>query len=338
MNVYMIIYYHIIFSHTIGTQNSNMSQHFLSKQVSINEADDPIEVCYEEGWTDGLPVVPPTPERVERMLTGTNLSPDDLIASLPPKWGWATVEKIAINAVMAGCLPEYLPIILAGVEAIASEQFNLHGVQVTTSHVSPILVINGPIRKELDINDGFNLFGQGWRANATIGRAIRLICANIGGGLPGELDRSAFGHPGKITCCIAEKEEEFDWKPLHVERGFTTEDNTVTVFAGSSPQSVNDHGSNTAEAILNTICQNISSPGNSGGETLIVIGIEHAKTISENGYNKSDIRKYIAENTEKYTESNLLLMVGGGPAGRWSMVVPGWGSPSSRAVTTLIQS
>lgn len=270
------------------------------------------------------------------MLSGTHQSSDELVASLPPKWGRATVEKIAINAVMAGCLPEYLPVVLAGVEAMASEEFNLHGVQVTTSHVSPIIVVNGPIRKKLKINDGFNLFGQGWRANATIGRAIRLICTNIGGGLPGELDRSAFGHPGKFTCCIAEKEDELEWKSLHVERGFEAEGSTVTVFAGASPQSVNDHGSNTAEGILNTICQNISSPGNSSGETLIVIGVEHAKTISGDGFNKADIRSYIAETTERYTESDLLLMVGGGPAGRWSMVVPGWGSPTSRAVTLPI--
>lgn len=313
-----------------------MSQNWLSRQVSIDGDIDPIEVCYVNGWTDGLPVVPPTPKRVESMLNGTDKAPDELIASLPPKWGKATVERIAINAVMAGCLPEYLPVVLAAVEAMSVEDFNLHGVQVTTSHVAPMLVVNGPIRKELDINDGFNLFGQGWRANATIGRAVRLICTNIGGALPGELDRAAFGHIGKYTCCIAEKEEESKWLPLHVERGFEYKDSAVTVFAGAGPQSINDHGSNAAEGILNTICENISAPGNSSGETLLVIGLEHAKTIADDGFNKADVRAYIAEKTEKYTEKDILLIVAGGPAGRWSMVIPGWGSPTSQAVTRRI--
>lgn len=314
-----------------------MMQQLRAKEVILDETVDPIEACYQNGWTDGLPVVPPTPDRVEKMLRGTERSPQELITSVPPKWGKATVEKIAINAVMAGCLPEYLPVVLAAVEAMAEEQFNLHGVQVTTSHVSPMILVNGPIRKELDVNDGFNLFGQGWRANATIGRAIRLICTNIGGALPGELDRAAFGHVGKYTCCIAENEEDSPWHPLHVERGFQSGNSTVTIFAGAGPQSINDHSSNTAEGILNTICQNITSPGNSRGEILIVIGIEHAITISGDGFSKSDVRNYIATTTEIYSEEDLLLMVAGGPAGRWSILVQGWGSPSSRAVTKALK-
>ena len=313
-----------------------MSQEWHSTQLEIDETEDLIEACYENGWTDGLPVVPPTPERVESMLSGTNRDPDELIAAVPPKWGRATVEKVAINAVMAGCKPAYLPLILTAVEAMTNDQFNLHGVQVTTSHVGPMLIVNGPIRKQLEINDGFNIFGQGWRANATIGRALRLVCANIGGALPGELDRAAFGHAGKYTCCIAEKEEVSPWDAMHVDRGFQADDSTVTVFAAAGPQTVNDHGSNTAEGILNTISQNIAAPGNSSGETLVVIGVEHAKTISEDGFSKSDVRRYIADTTQRYLEADLLLMVAGGPAGRWSIVVPGWGSPSSRAVTLTV--
>lgn len=315
-----------------------MTQQWQSDQVSIDESIDPIEACYQNGWTDGLPVVPPTPERVERMLSGTKRPPDELIAPLPPKWGKATIERIAINAVMAGCLPEYLPVVIAAVEAMTDERFNLHGVQVTTSHVAPMVIVNGPIRKQLNINDGFNLFGQGWRANATIGRAVRLICTNIGGALPAELDRAAFGHVGKYTCCIAENEaEENPWKPLHVERGYQPEDNTVTVFAAAGPQSINDHGSNTADGILTTISQNMAAAGNSSCETLLVIGTEHAKTIAHDGFTKSDIRKYIAKTTERFSEEDLLLMVAGGPAGRWSMLVQGWGSPSSRAITTALK-
>ena len=310
-----------------------MAQDWHATQLEIDETEDLIEVCYENGWTDGLPVVPPTPERVERMLNGTDRDPNELIAAVPPKWGRATVEKVAINAVMAGCKPAYLPLILTAVEAMTAEPFNLHGVQVTTSHVGPMLIVNGPVRKQLEINDGFNLFGQGWRANATIGRALRLVCTNIGGGLPGELDRAAFGHAGKYTCCIAEKEEESPWQALHVDRGFQADDSTITVFAGAAPQPVNDHGNNTAEGILNTIAQNIDAPGNTGGETLLVIGVEHAKTISEDGFSKADIRRYIADNTTQYSAEGLLLMVAGGPAGRWTIAVPGWGSPTSRAVT-----
>lgn len=313
-----------------------MAQEWHSTELEIDETEDLVEVCYENGWTDGLPVVPPTPERVERMLGGTDRDPDELIAAVPPKWGRATVEKVAINAVMAGCKPAYLPLILTAVEAVTSEQFNLHGVQVTTSHVGPMVVVNGPIRKQLEINDGFNLFGQGWRANATIGRALRLVCTNIGGGLPGELDRAAFGHAGKYTCCIAEKEEGSPWQALHVDRGFQADDSTVTVFAGAAPQPVNDHGNNTAEGILSTIAQNIDAPGSTGGETLLVIGVEHAKTISEDGLSKDDVRRYIADNTTQYSADGLLLMVAGGPAGRWTIAVPGWGSPTSRAITMAI--
>ena len=313
-----------------------MAQEWRSTQVEIDATEDLIEVCYENGWTDGLPVVPPTPDRVERMLSGTDRDPDELIAAVPPKWGRATVEKVAINAVMAGCKPAYLPLILTAVKAMTSEPFNLHGVQVTTSHVGPMLIVNGPIRKQLEINDGFNLFGQGYRANATIGRTLRLVCTNIGGALPGELDRAAFGHAGKYTCCIAEKEEVSPWDTMHVDRGFEVSDSTVTVFAAAGPQTVNDHGSNTAEGILNTISENIAAPGNSSGETLLIIGVEHAKTISEDGFSKADIRRYIADTTQRYSQEDLLLMVAGGPAGRWSIVVPGWGSPSSRAVTLTV--
>ena len=313
-----------------------MAQERHSTQLEIEATEDLIEACYENGWTDGLPVVPPTPERVARMLSGTDLNPEELIAAVPPKWGRATIEKVAINAVMAGCKPTYLPLILTAVKAMTDEQFNLHGVQVTTSHVGPMLIVNGPIRKQLEINDGFNLFGQGCRANATIGRALRLICTNIGGALPGELDRAAFGHAGKYTCCIAEKEEASPWDALHVDRGFQSDDSTVTVFAAAGPQTVNDHGSNTAEGILTTISENIAAPGNSSGETLLVIGVEHAKTISEDGFSKADIRRYIADTTQRYSEEDLLVMVAGGPAGRWSIVVPGWGSPSSSAVTSTL--
>ena len=313
-----------------------MAQEWGAAELAVEADKDLIEVCYENGWTDGLPVVPPTPERVARMLAGTDRASDELIAAVPPKWGRATVEKVAINAVMAGCKPTYLPLLLRAVEAMTSERFNLHGIQVTTSHVSPMVIVNGPVRESLEINDGFNLFGPGWRANATIGRALRLVCTNIGGGLPGELDRSAFGHGGKYTCCIAEQEESSPWEPLHVSRGFQADESTVTLFAGAGPQTVNDHGSNTAAGILDTVSDNISAPGNSVGETVLVIGVEHAKTIAGDGFTRDDVRAYVADRTQQYAAEDLIVMVAGGPAGRWTIVIPGWGSRSSQSVTMVI--
>ncbi|MCZ6677908.1 MAG: hypothetical protein O7E52_11730 [Candidatus Poribacteria bacterium] len=316
-----------------------------SNQIKISEDAEPIEQCYQNGWTDGLPVVPPTPDRVERMLSGTQRKPEELVAQIPPKWGRATIERIAINAVMAGCKPEYLPVVIAALEAITADPFNLHGVQVTTSLVSPLLIINGPIRKQLDINGSFNVFGQGWRANATIGRAVRLICTNIGGALPGELDRATFGHAGKYTFCVAENEEVSPWQPLHIERGFQSSQSTVTVFAGASPESINDHSSNTAAGILNTVCRSIATPGMTPGEIILVISPEHAKTISADGFSRDDIQQYVHENTKVTARhhdqistrnpEDVIIVVAGGPAGRWTMAIAGWGGPT-RSVTKPI--
>ena len=316
-----------------------------SDLIEVRDETDPIEVTYQNGWTDGLPVVPPTPERVKHMLTGTKRPTDEIIAPIPPKWGRATVEKVAINAVMAGCKPEYMPVIIAAIEAMTTDVFSLHGVQVTTSLVSPLLIVNGPIRKELEINDGFNVFGQGWRSNATIGRAVRLICTNIGGALPGELDRATFGHSGKFTYCIGEKEEVSPWSPLHVDRGFAASQSAVTVFAGASPRVIDDHGSNTAEGILNTICLNLAVPGIADGEIVIVLSPEHSKTIGDDGLTKREVQEYVHEHTKIDTSKTgsisphkpdeVIVMVAGGPAGRSTMAVSGWGS-STQSVTVPI--
>ena len=316
-----------------------------SALIEVRNETDPIEVAYQNGWTDGLPVVPPTPERVERMLSGTTRAADEIVASIPPKWGRATVEKVAINAVMAGCQPEYLPIVIASIEAMTTEAFSLHGIQVTTSLVSPLLIVNGPIRRELNINDGFNVFGQGWRSNATIGRAVRLVCTNIGGALPGELDRATFGHSGKFTYCIGEKEEVSPWSPLHVDRGFEASQSAVTVFAGASPRVIDDHGSNTAEGILSTICLNLAVPGVAIGEIVIVLSPEHSKTIGDEGFTKREVQEFVTEHTKinhpakgiaiTRKPDEVIVMVAGGPAGRSTMAVAGWGG-STQSVTVSI--
>ena len=316
-----------------------------SDLIEVSNEMDPVEVAYQNGWTDGLPVVPPTPERVERMLTGTKRPADEIIALIPPKWGRATVEKVAINAVMAGCKPAYLPVVIAAIEAMTTEAFSLHGVQVTTSLVSPLLIVNGPIRGELNINDGFNVFGQGWRSNATIGRAVRLVCTNIGGALPGELDRATFGHSGKFTYCIGEKEEVSPWAPLHVDRGFEASQSAVTVFAGASPRNIDDHVSSTAEGILNTICLYLAVPGIIAGEIVLVLSPEHSKTIGDAGFSKRGVQEFVYEHTKldhpqggaipTHKPDEVIVMVAGGPAGRSTMAVTGWGA-STQAVTVPI--
>ncbi len=215
-----------------------------SKRVQVDGEAAVYEEYYRRGWTDGLPIIAPTPERVETMLSG--LDPGRELAELPPKRAMVTVEKVAINAVMAGCLPSYFPVVLAAVEAIADPTFNLFGVDTTTSGVCVLTVVNGPIRQQLEINSSYGCFGPGWRANATIGRAIALVQQNVGGRIPGPVSKSTHGQPGRYTMCIGEFEERNPWGPLHVERGFKPGDNTVTVFSPTGTTSIMDVWSRSA--------------------------------------------------------------------------------------------
>ena len=253
---------------------------------------------YEKGWSDGLPVIPPTRERVLGLLQGTTRQPDEVINPVPPRWAEASVEKIAINAVMAGCLPEHMPIIIAAVEGMTKTEFNLYGVQTTTHPCAPLLVINGPIRKEVGINCSYGAFGPGTLANAAIGRAIRLILLNIGGALPGKTDRATHGQPGKYTYTVGENEEESPWESLSVERGFGPEDNTVTVMAAEGLHNVSDHQSISALGILTTIAGTLACQGNNNiimqmGEPLVIFGPEHAKTIAREGLTKKDVKEFL---------------------------------------------
>jgi len=214
---------------------------------------DPFEALFERGGTDGLPVVPPTRERVTAMIAGAGRDPAEPIAYVPPNFGRATVEKIAINAVMAGCRPEYLPVVIAGVEAMCDDAFDLHGVSATTNFHSPLFIINGPARTALDINCAAGVFGPGWRANGTIGRALRLIVATVGGASARTMSMSTMAHPGRYTYCMGEHEEENPWESLAVEHGFAPGDSTVAAFAGEAPHGVYDHQSRTAKDLLITI-------------------------------------------------------------------------------------
>lgn len=273
----------------------------ISERMEVDENLEEInEFFYRNGWTDGLPIIPPTEVRVEKMLSKTKRKPQDSLGPMPPGGGGATIEKIAINAVMAGCLPEYMPLIITAIEAMLEERFFLHWIQATTHPVAPLIIVNGPIRNELHINSGHNVFGQGNRSNATIGRAIRLLLLNIGEGLPGKLDMATQGQPGKYSFCIAENEESSPWEPLHVERGFAKSSSTVTVCGVEGPHNMNDHCSDDGEGILTTFAGTIATQGNNNilyqkGEPLIIIGPEHAGIISKSGFSKKDVKHFLHE-------------------------------------------
>ena len=271
----------------------------------IETSEDPEEVfdfMYEKGMTDGLPVIPPTPARVARMLAATSLPPDHVIAELPPRGGVATVEKLAINAVMAGCRPEYFPVIVAAVEAMSQPQFNLIGVQTTTNPVAPLLLINGPIRAKIAVNCGAGALGPGWRANATIGRAVRLILINVGGGIPGEVDKSILGMPGKYTFCLGELEEENPWQPFHVEHGFAREASTVTVISSQGTQSCAASFLQ-PESILMMLSNAMTAYGansytKGNGNPVVILPPAHARIFAAAGWDKQRIKQWLFERTK----------------------------------------
>jgi hypothetical protein len=337
----------------------------------ITVADDP-EAIFErfagEGWTDGLPIVPPTPARVAEMLAGSDLEPDASLGAMPPRWGETTIAKIAVNAVMAGCKPEYFPVVVTAVKAILARPFNLYGVQGTTNPASPVLIVNGPIAREIEINARGNLFGPGFRANATIGRAIRLVMTTIGGGVPQQADKSTLGNPAKYTCCFAEHETASPWAPLHVERGFDAATSTVTAFGGAAPANIIEK-SKTAVEMLETIARAMAVSGSNNmfmsHEALLVLGPEHAAIAARQGFDKARVRRTLFEQAripfEQIGGSNadvlrvwrgpcideadgrrtlrivekpedILIVVAGG-AGNHSASIPGW---YSRSVTVPI--
>ena len=255
----------------------------------------------EQRWTDGFPVIPPTPGRVERMLACTSRKVDDVVGLVAPGYGAATVERIAINAVMAGCDPEYLPVLIAAVDAIASPQFNLQGIQATTNPVAAWLIVNGPIAKQLKMNAGANCLGQGNWANATMGRALRLIMQNIGRAMPGEMDRATHGYPGKFSFCCAENEDESPWEPLHVERGFRRQQSTVTVVGAEGIVNMNTRTKIVSE-VIRVFAQSMPRPaGNdyrTGGQPWIVLCPEYAEILSGGGLTKAEVKRLIWEQSK----------------------------------------
>lgn len=252
-------------------------------------------------WCDGLPIVPPTPERVEAMLAGARAQPRETLGLMPPLWRECTLEKLAVNAVMAGCEPAYFPVVVAAVQVMLEPAFNLYGVQATTHPVAPLCVVSGPGARDIGVHAGSGLFGPGFRANATIGRALRLILMNVGGAWPGRADMATQGSPAKFSYVIAEREDVTPWEPLHVALGFRAGQGVVTVFGGEAPHNVNDHVSTTAVGILNNVADVATTLGSNVGwylsqsQLLVVLGPEHAATIAADGFSRSDVQRFVFE-------------------------------------------
>ncbi len=252
-------------------------------------------------WTDGLPIVPPTARRVERMLACTHRNADDVIATIAPGYGIATVKRIAVNAVMAGCDPEYLPLLIAAVEAVVPAEFNLQGIQTTTNPVAVWLIVNGPVVKRLNLNAGINCLGQGNWANATLGRALHLILQNVGRALPGEMDRATHGQPGKYVFCCAESDELNPWEPLHVEKGYRLDQCTVTVVGAEGTLNMNTHVKN-ADDLLHVIAETLPRPPSNdylhGGNPWLILCPEHADILKSAGLSKSDVKRRLWEQSK----------------------------------------
>lgn len=260
----------------------------------FNEVND---YFYKQQWADGLPIIPPTKELVNKMLNYSSEPPNQSLGEFPPQWSETKIEKIAVNAVMAGCESKYFPVVLAAIRALLHPRFNLYAIQATTNPVTPLLVVNGPIVKQLGMNSKGNVLGQGNKVNLTIGRAIRLCMLNIGNALPGELDRATQGQPGKISFCIAENEEENPWNPYHVENNFDPSISTVSVFGAAGTQNILDESSTSAQSLLIMIAGTMTGLGtnnlNVGGEVLVVLSPEHAQLLKEEGFSKKDVQKFL---------------------------------------------
>jgi hypothetical protein len=299
-----------------------------------------IELCYERGWTDGLPVVPPEVALVERMLAAGGLEPAAVVGRVPLRNRTLTAEKVAINAVMAGCRPEYFPVVLAAVAAMADDRFHLHGSMLSTAGAAPLVIVNGPVARALGFNAGGNVLGTGWRANATVGRALRLVLLNGCGARPGTLDRGTLGHPGRFSYCMAEDEAHLpaNWPPLHVQRGFAAEDGAVTVVASEGPHQVTDQTSQTPEKLLDGLAAALAVTGDVGGRTrgchVILISPEHRAVLERQRWSKDDVRDYLLQKVRRLQPEDVFVVSAGGDAGGFSAIIPPWtGGRGSLPVT-----
>ena len=323
-----------------------------SSRVDSEGTEDAMELCYLKGWTDGLPVVPPTEDKVLRFLEMIERHPSDVIGIEPVRGRVITAEKVAINAVMAGCLPNYMPVVIAAVECMVQPQYNLHGSSASTGGSAPLIVVNGPVRNRLGFASSHNIFGPGpdRRANATVGRAVRLLLINVLENHPGVLDLSTLGHPGKYTYCIAEDEENSPWEPLHVERGYSPESSVVTLFTSMGPTQLESRPAGTAEAMLTGVVDSMMGFGHGHGELLLLVSQEHGGFFEAAGWSKAHVREFVHERARRTagdwasvykgeqpapgsedemvpvlkSPESLALLAGGGPGGPWSALIPRW--------------
>ena len=357
-------------SRSSGTASSAATA--APERFTFADEDEALETFHARRLTDGLPFVLPTAERVQAMIAGSGRQAGEVIAIVPPRWAEATVENIAINAVMAGCRPQYMPVLIAALQAAADPAFGLYSVQATTHPCAVMMLISGPIIDELGLNFRHGSFGPGFRANASIGRAMRLVLMNVGGGIPGEGDQATHGSPAKFSYCVAENEAATPWEPFRVTRGFSKTDSTVTVFSGEGPHNVNDHVCTSAESTLTVVADTMTTIGhnNAGsvirGDVLVAFGPEHAHTIASGGMSKADVQKllyerarnkvgllklramYKAENWPDWVDQNddealcpivgkpedIHIVVTGGP-GKHSAFIPTFGT--SKSVTRKIE-
>jgi hypothetical protein len=329
---------------------------FKSRTVEVSDWDDEFEQAFDRGWTDGLPIIPPTDERILRMLQGTNRAPDEVVGIVPPDMQECTVEKVAINAVMAGCKPEYMPVVLACLEAALLPKFALHGVLCTLNFSGPVVIVNGPITRAIGMNAKGNCLGQGNRANATIGRSLQLIVRNVGGGRPQEIDRAVFGNPGKYTYCFPEDETDEDWTPLHVARGCKPGSNAVTLHHGHGLTSLTDHKARSADELARSMAMQLVNDSHPKyalkGNIILALSPEHYKVFQNDGWGRAEIEEALHKYTTRpgkdlirgaqgigegidvsfadqmvpkyWRDHGILVVRCGGPAGQISAIIGGW--------------
>ena len=307
------------------------TQPLTSNRLEFDDPAEAIEHYFSQGWTDGLPVVPPTVERVREFLDHTGRSPSDIVGEEPTKGRVITAEKAAINAVMAGCLPQHFPVVLAAVDAISDSAYNLHAISVSTMGAATLTVVNGPVTRELGMNSGVSVFGPGNRANATIGRAVRLIIANVTGAVAGVLDKATLGHAGKYTWCIAEAEDASPWDPMHVDRGFAAGRSTVTVFAGISPIQTGVDPGDDPSAIAGSFRQALLASGSGQDELVVVVSPEALGHIQEASWSKQRFIELLHEAAPGVVKGpdSLTIVVAGGDAGGNCAIIPIWGGGSN---------
>jgi len=332
-----------------------------AREIELADAEDIMEACFDRGWSDGLPVVPPTPLRVMRMLRATDRAADEIVGKVPPDNVPCTVEKVAINAVLAGCKPEYFPVVLASVSAALQDRFCLHGLLCTTYFSSPVMIVNGPVVRQIGMNAGINALGQGNRANATIGRALQLLVRNVGGGIPGGIDRAAMGNPGKYTYCFAEDESDSDWPSLAMDRGFDRGDSVISLFAGEGLQPIVDQQSRDPASLAKSIALSLRAVANHKlfmmADAILVISPEHRRVFRQGGWSKEDVRhalyselmtpateiirgaggiaegmpvKFKDKILNKFRDDGLHIVSTGGKAGLFSAIISGWVASGER--------